>query len=435
MDQIKTKSKKFRTGVIEDAKIRYLFEEDDPALVSTDLPIEERGAVSPRPYEKAKDDHGEGGLLEVATGRFIYNMETVTIEKRLSNGYYKRPRDFAADIKKLAKDARAIGDQERIIKANELLTNVEVDMDDIGARNPGLIAELEGVYAREVKREKEMAEKAKQSAAAAGLTIDTIPSNVQPAGVADSSTDQSSGPVVFGQLTNGHAEHPITPTNHSQPSTITNGMSIALSNLSDLEGHSHSNGNSVPSRNEDLQFSNSDDNPSTDRQTQGTSSSSFGPSAQATGGGTSSIDHRRSIPGSLSQKSLITPLAEGSNLRDYVNYASTTSSEKRNTGSTADKNTQSTAEKPESGPDFGVFGEPAEANSQIPDTVPNTQGMPRFLSSLAEQKLIGSKQDLNLQCVRTVILLARKVRRIPSKNAYPRCQQSRIFHGTVNAQA
>jgi len=378
MDQIKTKSKKFRMGVIEDAKIRYIYEEDDPALVSTDLPLEERGMDSPRPYEKAKDDHGEPGLLQVATGKFIYNMETVTIEKRLSNGYYKRPKDFAADIKKLARDAKTIGDQERIIKANELLTNVEVDMDDIGVRNPVLVAELENVYAREVRREKDMVEKAKQLAAAEGRRIDTITSNVPPVDVAASSTDQSSGPVVLGQLTNGVVKHPITPSNPSQPSTLTNGISGGLSDLSDLHGQPQSNGTSGPSRSEDLHLSNSDDIPSTEKQTQNTQSSSFGPSAQTrpldSVGGPHSIDHRRSIPGSMSQKSLITPLAEGSNLRDYMNYASTTSSEKRNTGSSGDKNTQSTTGKPESGPDFALFGEPVESNSQLPDTRGNTQG-------------------------------------------------------------
>lgn len=376
MDQIKTKSKKFRIGIVEDAKIRYLFEEEDPTLVITDLPLEERGLEYPRPYEKAKDDHGESGLLEVATGKFIYNMETVTIEKRLSNGYYKRPRDFVADIKKLAKDAKTTGDQERIIKANELLTNVEVDMDDIGVRNPPFVAELENVYARELKREKDMVEKAKQLAAAEGRTIDTIPSNVPPVDVAASVTDQSSGPIVLGQLTNGLVQHPITPSNPSQPSTLTNGISGGLSDLSDLHGQPHSNGTSVPSRNEEVHSSNSPDIPSTEKQTQNTDS--FGQSAQTrpfdSTGGPHSLDHRRSIPGSLSQKGLITPLAEGSTLRDYMNYASTTSSEKRNTGSSGDKNTQSTTGKPDLGPDIGVFGEAAEPNSQIPDTRANTQG-------------------------------------------------------------
>ncbi|KAL6715686.1 TAT-binding protein-like protein 7, AAA ATPase [Lecanora helva] len=377
MDQMKLKNKKFRTGVIDDAQIGYLYEEDDPTMVSTDLPREQRHLDPSRPYEKATDDHGEPGLIHVATGKFYYNLEIVTIERRLSNGYYKRPKDFTADIKKLAKDARTIGDQERIIKANELLTNVEVDMENIGVQVPQLVAELENVYARESRREKELVEKAKERAAAEGRHLDTLPSNVPPPDMGASSADQSIGPIVLGQpIANGVAHHPVTPSDPSQPSTLTNGYTGEISDLSDLHGHHDSNGTSVPSRGEaDLHLSNSDEIQSNGRETE---SSSFGPSAQTrplgsyTGGATS-LEHRRSIPGSLSQKSVITPMAEGSNLRDYTNYASTTSSEKRNTGSSGDKNTQSTTGKPD-GPDFSMFGEPVEGNSQLPDTRGNTQG-------------------------------------------------------------
>ena len=377
MDQIKLKNKKFRTGVIDEGQIEYLYEEEDPNVVSTDLPSEQRHLDQSRPYEKATDDHGEPGLIHVATGKFFYNLEIVTIEKRLSNGYYKRPRDFAADIKKLAKDAKAIGDQERIIKANELLTNVEVDMESIGVQAPQLVAELENVYARESKREKAMVEKAKELAAAEGRELKTIVSNVPPPNRGASSADQSIGPIVLGQpITNGVVHHPITPSDPSQPSTLTNGYSAGISDLSDLQGHHNSNSTSGPSRGEgDIQFSNSDDIQSNERDTQ---SSSFGPSAQTRPldsytGGPTSLEHRRSIPGSLSQRSVITPMAEGSNLRDYTNYASTTSSEKRNTGSSGDKNTQSTTEKLD-GPDFSMFGEAVEGNSQLPDTRGNTQG-------------------------------------------------------------
>ena len=378
MDQIKLKNKKFRVGVIDENQIQYLFEEEDPTIVSTDLPLEERRQDPSRPYEKGTDEHGEPGLLHVATGKFFYNMEIVTIEKRLSNGYYKRPKDFTADIKKLAKDAKTIDDQERLIKANELLTNVEVDMDDIGVQMPWLVAELENVYAREMKREKELVEKAKRAAAAEGRRLTAIPSNVPPADVGASSTEQSTGPIVLGQpITNGIVHHPITPSNASQPSTFTNGLSGGgLSDLSDLQGHQQSNGTSVPSRIEgDPNTSKSDEGPSTEKDTQ---NSSFGPSAQTRPfssytGGPNSIDQRRSIPGSLSQRSFMTPLAEGSDIRDYTNYASTTSSDKRNTGSSGDKNTQSTNGKPDL-PDLDLFGGPIEGNSQIPDTRLNTQG-------------------------------------------------------------
>ncbi len=384
MDQIKLRYKKFRTGVIDENQIRYLYEEEDPNLITTDLPPEERQPDPSRPFEKATDDHGEPGLINQASGKFFYNMEIVTIEKRLSNGYYKRPKDFASDIKKLAKDAKAIDDQDRLIKANELQANVEVDMENIAVQEPWLAAELENVYARETKREREMVEKAKRLAAVEGRELAIIPSNVPPGDIGASATDQSVGPIVLGQpLINGLNHHPTTPSNPSQPSTLTNGLSAGLSDLSNLHGHHQSNGTSVPSRGEgNIHTSPSDDTPSTGRQTQ---DSSFGPSAQTRPlgsytGGPASIDQRRSIPGSLSQRSLITPIAEGSNLADYTNYASTTSSDKRNTGSSADKNTQSTTGKIE-GPDFSAFPDTAEANSQLPDTRGNTQGTRVFPNS------------------------------------------------------
>lgn len=383
MDQIKLRYKKFRNGVIDENQIRYLYEEEDPNIITTDLPPEERQPDPLRPFEKATDDHGEPGLINQASGKFFYNMEIVTIEKRLSNGYYKRPKDFVSDIKKLTKDAKAIDDQDRLIKANELQANVEVDMENIAVQEPWLVAELENVYARETKREREMIEKAKRIAAIEGRELAIMPSNVPPSDIGASATDQSIGPIVLGQpLVNGLSRHPTTPSIPSQPSTLTNGLSAGLSDLSNLHGHHQSNGTSIPSRGEgNIHTSPSDDAPSTER---GTQDSSFGPSAQTRPlgsftGGAASIDQRRSIPGSLSQRSLITPLAEGSNLADYTNYASTTSSDKRNTGSSADKNTQSTTAKVE-GPDFSGFPSTAEANSQLPETGGNTQGTRRLLS-------------------------------------------------------
>lgn len=383
MDQIKLRYKKFRTGVIDENQIRYLYEEEDPNIITTDLPPEERQSDPSRPFEKAADDHGEPGLINPASGKFFYNMEIVTIEKRLSNGYYKRPKDFASDIKKLAKDAKAIDDQDRLIKANELQANVEVDMENIAVQEPWLTAELENVYARETKREREMVEKAKRLAAVEGQELAIFTPNVPPGDTGTSATDQSVGPIVLGQpLINGLTRHPVTPSNPSQPSTLTNGLSAGLSDLSNLHGHNQSNGTSVPSRSEgNIHTSPSDDAPSTERETQ---DSSFGPSAQTRPlssytGGPASIDQRRSIPGNLSQRSLITPLAEGSSLADYTNYASTTSSDKRNTGSSGDKNTQSTTARIE-GPDFSVFPDTGEANSQLPDTRGNTQGTQRLFS-------------------------------------------------------
>ncbi|KAL8953278.1 MAG: hypothetical protein Q9222_000844 [Ikaeria aurantiellina] len=419
MDQIRTKSKRFRTGVIDESQIRYLYEEEDPFLVSTDLPHGERSRDQLRPYEKGHDEHGEPVLFETATGKFFYNMEIVTIEKRLSNGYYKRPRDFLLDIKKLTKDAKAIGDQDRLLKANELQANVEVDMSIIEIQDPAMVADLEQVYNREMRREKDMIEKEKQKQlmeAEEESRLQLMPAEAAPQTGLANATEPSTGPVILGEsMTNGVSHHPVTPSNPSQPSQsslLSNQSSIPISDLSDLQHrYSQSNGTSVPSRDSEVQMSTSQDGPSTSPE-QVTQDSSFGQSAQTRPfpthtGAPNSLVQRRSLPGHLSQNSTMTPMAEGSNPQDYTNYASTTSSDKRNTGSSGDKNTQpsdnlrsqSSKNTPQNtqesngGPDLSILPEPPMSNSQFPDTQqqgsqssgqssqPSSQGQPQAATS------------------------------------------------------
>ncbi|KAL8659292.1 MAG: hypothetical protein Q9226_000507 [Calogaya cf. arnoldii] len=350
MEQIRVKHKKFRTPVIDESQLRYLYEEEDPSVVSTDLPPNERHRDHPRPYEKGTDGHGEPAFVETVTGKFFYNMEIVTIEKRLSNGYYKRPKDFLSDVKKLAKDAKAVGDADRLLKANELLANVEVDMGIIES-DTAFIAELEHVYTREMKREKDMMEKQKRlMGAEEEQRLQLMPPG-DPQTDLGITREQSTGPVVLGEPTaNGILQHPVAPLNASQPSQTStlSHASLPLSDLNDLgPRYSQSNGTSVPSHDYDMQVSNSRDGTSTSPD-QGTQDSSFGQSAQTrplssvTGGGRNSLVERKAL-NQLSQTRLSTPMAPGSNPQDYTNYASTTtSSDKRNTGSSGDKlNTQS----------------------------------------------------------------------------------------------
>ena len=375
MDQIKLRYRKFRSGVVDESQIRYLYEEDDPDIVSTDLPQRERRNDHFRPYEKMVDDHGDTVLYEKASGKKFYNLDIVTMEKRLSNGYYKRPRDFLRDVKKLTKDARTLGDQERLLRANELLANVELDMDVIETENPAMNAEYEAVYVREMQREKELVEKANQSAEAEGRRLQLVPGNVS-AETQGLSREPSSGPVILGEPTsNGVALHPRTPSNPSNPSQpsqrsiLTNGLHTGgISDLSDLQPHSGSNGTTGPSRESDHHMTHStEDGPSTERETV---NSSFGPSAQTrpagyNTGGLPSLEQRKSVLGTLSQHSAITPMAEGSTPADYVNYASTTSSgNKRSSGLIA---TQSSHGRNE-GPDLGMIPAPAVSTSQLPDT-------------------------------------------------------------------
>ncbi|KAI9740996.1 MAG: hypothetical protein M1834_002707 [Cirrosporium novae-zelandiae] len=395
MDQIKSKYKKFRTGVVDESQIRYLYEEEDPNLVSTDLPLEQRSQVLFRPYEKSKDGHGVFGLVEVASGKFFYNLEIVTIEKRLSNGYYKRPKDFLADIKRMVKDARTSGDEERLLRGNELLSNVEVDIADIEQTAPALVAECEHVYIREQQREQTIIEKAKATAARDGGPVPQMTSNVPPAGSALTSEAPSSGPVVLGeQFPRSQPPRPIqhinplfkTPTRTPfQNSQQTNGY------LGDL-AHSGSNGlHTDPSSrlsNGDVHIANNGYHNHPSDPSNSTCSTSFGvhsaqPRPLHSHTGAPSLEQRQAS--SLTQRDFTTSMFPGSQVDDYVNEASTTSSEKktsnRSSGPNAVTNTQSTngnlagvSRYGESGmgPDISRYPDQGSLDRQMPDT----QGKP-----------------------------------------------------------
>lgn len=330
MDQIK-KYKRFRSGAIDESQIRYLWEEDDPNFVTSDLPIDQQETY--RPYEKAYDKNGVAGLRETATGKFFYNMEIVTIEKRLSNGYYKRPSDFLADIKRLAKDARHLEDQERLLRANELLSNVEVDISNIEQTEPALVAECENVYHRELEREKTALERAKRADEEENARRRAADGNV-PHG--NTEPGPSTGPVVLGEsFVNGQKvpDRPVTPTRPSW-SFLTNGNHQGGgSDLNELNTQGGGNNDSHISRgdgNGDAYMTNSEDHAG-DRETQ---NSSFGPSAQPrppySHTAPSQQIRRESGLSSFSQKGPMTPMAPGSQPHDYSNEASTTqTSEKK----------------------------------------------------------------------------------------------------------
>ncbi|KAJ9225311.1 hypothetical protein DTO169C6_2341 [Paecilomyces variotii] len=376
MDQLK-KYKRFRTGVIDESQIRYLFEEDDPNIVTSDLPIEQRTTF--RPFEKDFDKHGVPGLRETVSGKFYYNLEIVTIEKRLSNGYYKRPKDFLADIKRLAKDARQFGDQERMLRANELLSNVEVDIGTIEQTDPALVAECENVYLRELEREKAAMEKAKRAEEEArGSLAPGAASNV-PHGNTDSSL--SSGPVVLGEpFTNGQSNvpgRPVTPVRHSTVS-FTNGYHRGGgSDLNeDTVNQSTSNGSASREGDGDVYMTNSEDAPSVGQDTQ---HSSFGPSAQPkpphSHTAPSQQIRRQSGLSSLSQKGPMTPMAPGSQPGDYSNDADTTqtTSDKK----TSDQSTGPTyhTQSPAAGsqhrmeyPDLTSYPDRVSQEEHLPDT-------------------------------------------------------------------
>jgi ATPase family AAA domain-containing protein 2 len=213
MEQINRKYKTFRQAPIPQSHFQYLFDERDPNYVVPDI----AGAI-PRPYEIATDKDGVQGLRQTETGKFFYNMDIQTIEERLANGFYIKPSSFLRDIRALEKDAKASGDRQRILKASELLTNVEVDVGDIEKlRLPGV--DWEGMYERENRRRMAKAEKSLKKKALQSV-LDQSNSN---AGNADSSIPKLA-------TTDAHFQVMSPPPNGlgecSQAQTQTNGTSF-----------------------------------------------------------------------------------------------------------------------------------------------------------------------------------------------------------------
>lgn len=393
MDQIRQKYKKFRHGIIDERQFQYLFDEADPSIVTSDLPQDEQRLGQFRPYEKAKDERGEDGLIEVATGKFYYNLEIITIERRLANGYYMRPRDFTADIAKLTKDAKTFGDEDRFLKAKELQTNVQVDMDTIETTEPYLVSQLNDIWEREQQSKRKREEEAKKDAAEKERHRRLTPANA-PSGDQEIDGDTSTnGPLLLENPATHHPQETQTsPSDPSQRSSLTNGISGGLSDLSNLAGHQNSNGTSVPSRETGQQVSTSPENQQLES---GDQHSSFGQSAQTRPqsqftGPPQSLEARKAHSGwtgSLSQRDAITPMAPDSTPQDYQNYASTTSSEKKNTGSsgpfTQNTNTQSSEGRGE-GPDLSMIPEGASGNSQLPNTQSKPSSTQQSLDDLME---------------------------------------------------
>lgn len=234
MDQINRKYKKFRQPVIPQSQIDYLFAESDPNYVRPDIT---EGTF--RPYEIVKDKHGNDVLRDTTTGKCYFNLETTTIEERLSNGFYARPKDFLFDIKALAKDAKNIGDKERTLKANELLSNVEVDVASIETNSA--YVDWEGLHRRQVQRAAHAAEKERKRKAMRSI-LERVQSDVGGANDSDSQGPLTLGETVPGSRTTARFQL-RSPSSHSngqdenaqEPGVSGNGAKAAASKENDVQ--------------------------------------------------------------------------------------------------------------------------------------------------------------------------------------------------------
>lgn len=384
MDQIKLKYKKFRQAIIDEREISYIFDEQDPSVVTTDLGHEEMQQIDPnRPYKLSTDDKGEKGILETATNKFYYNLDIVIIEQRLSNGYYKRPKDFLADIRRLAKDAKTSGDPERTLKANEMLANVEVDMTTIEMFEPALVKECEAVYDREQARasaEKEKEEQARRE----GQDVPIIHPNVPPAHPSTTTTE-TTGPVHLGEAVPGvRGLPPFTPQRLPRPSPLSNGYSV-----SNGSHHPQSNGSTIPSRfQEDSEMTDSQNNSllQNPQERAGWQQQTYTPSNQDT-------QHT-----GFSQTGGHTKMPIGSHVGQFYNSASTTTSGQK----TSDRSNRSSGPYTQNSNGNGpaefhpAFLPPVEGGSQLPDTQPEQLN---FQSSQSQPS--QSSQDMGPPAVPT----------------------------------
>ncbi|EGY15047.1 hypothetical protein VD0002_g3205 [Verticillium dahliae] len=340
MDQINRKYKKFRQPVIPSHLLEHLFLETDPDYIRPDLA---EGEV--RPYEIVKDKDGTDILRETATGKTFYNLETTTIEERLSNGFYCRPQDFYRDIKTLAKDSRAIGDKERTLKANEIVTNVDVDVAGVIQQTAHI--DWDALKHRQIERAKLAADKERKRRAMQSI-VDRVQSDAAAAG----NDSDSQGPVVLGEPIPG-SRHTTTRFQPMSPLRTTDATG------SDL--HSHSNGNTKPSRLSDVQMGGVDDDtqpvyephvmkppaPEWLRTDHTTTTSS----ARATAGNTQ-----------LSQRSVVTTVPPGVSPSALLNDASTTKTSDPSDRSSSKWSTQHTN------------GYHADQNARMDDSqLPDTQ--------------------------------------------------------------
>ncbi|KAK7680984.1 hypothetical protein QCA50_016037 [Cerrena zonata] len=147
MDLFKNRYKRFRKPIIDENMLYHLFE---PAILQN--PLNQYEVL----YIKSTDPKHKNMIQELSTGKFYYNMDLDIIEERLWNGYYSEAKQFLKDIKLIVKDAITSGDRERILKANEMLTNTQFGIDDFN--NPEFAKACRDMREREISKQEKILE-------------------------------------------------------------------------------------------------------------------------------------------------------------------------------------------------------------------------------------------------------------------------------------
>lgn len=367
VDQIHRKYKKFRQPVLMQSEYQYLLDEMDPNFVRPDIPQSRR-------FELDVDKNGVNCLRETETGKRCYNLDTNMIEERLANGFYCRPKDFTADIRTLAKDAKNFGDKDRQLRTKELVANVEVDLDGI-ERDPRF-ADCENLYRRQLQRKKE-AEKEKSGKRVQEVGLDLVRSDVFSG--EGSSILTSPGVINLNQAIS--ARRPVAAVSPFQtPTVLSNGHSGASGSQ-----HNMTNGSSVPSRisGEDIMMSGTNDNASD--YSQGSIALPRQQWPPKTAMASSSMSNRAT--GFNSQRSAFQEISHDTSLGALINNASPTTSGKRTSEATTSKRTSDNWSTQATNGTRPGASSPMDGHRQdadLPDTQKLSQNLNTHVSNVAD---------------------------------------------------
>lgn len=145
MDLFKNRYKRFRKPIIDESYLHHLFE---PSILENPMITYEVA------YVISTDPEHPNMIKELTTGKYFYNMNLDTIEERIWNGYYSEAKQFLKDVRMIVKDSINSGDRERILKANEMMTNAQFGIDDFN--NPEFAKACKDLRARELDKQKKL---------------------------------------------------------------------------------------------------------------------------------------------------------------------------------------------------------------------------------------------------------------------------------------
>jgi hypothetical protein len=231
MEALKQKYRRFKKPAIDQSIIQAILEPPRPGPneVISDIPPQHKY----RPYW---EEDGTLRVEDTESKKLYYNLDLDIVEDRYSNGYYSTPAQFLIDLEHICHDAKLVGDKENQRKANEMLTNAEVTIHEIGM-DAAFVAQCEEMYQRELLRkadkiaQRELKQKEKEEQAKL-RQIEAAAHHSSSQGTEVARIPETSHDLV------GPISNPKSP---GQGSRLSNGVLAATTSMVASDGTAHTN--------------------------------------------------------------------------------------------------------------------------------------------------------------------------------------------------